>query len=175
MIKINGYMKEQTLHRTFNELLENRPKYFGDAFFRLAEYSNQSGILEICINGFYDEIIRFPFTIKNIKSFYEWLESKLSDIGNSAQEFYLGRENGSNDSYVIGIKPLNEYSSEYHNYYWNDDLSVPLKECCFFYAYNLTKDEIGNDKLSRKRVCGGTDRERDGHAGFRRHKCYGHE
>ena len=140
---INDYMKEQTLHRTFNEFLENMPKHFGDVFFQLSEYSKQSGVLIISINGFFDEKIRFPFTIKNVKAFYEWLESKLSDIGNSAQEFYLGRENGSNDSYVIGIKPLNEYSSEYHNYYWNDDLSVPLKECCFFYAYNLTKNEIG--------------------------------
>ncbi len=143
VIKINGYMKEQTLHRTFNELLENMPKHFGDAFFRLAEYSNQSGVLEICINGFYDEIIRFPFTIKNVKSFYEWLESKLTDIGNSEQEFCLGRQKGSNDIYVIGIKPLNEYSGEYHDCYWSAEQSVPLKECCIFYAYNLTKDEIG--------------------------------
>lgn len=142
-------MKEETIQKEIDKLMNNLPNHLGDIVTDILNYSNQSGILEIYVNGFYNEKLYFDFTRTDIRHIYGWLENLLINITNSPKEFILGKEKNSGDIYNMGIKLLTGNPGYYHEKYWKSDLSIPLEECCIFYTYNSTEDRIGRSMFSR--------------------------
>ena len=142
-------MKEETIQKEIDKLMNNLPNHLGDIITDILNYSKQSGILEINVNGFYNERLYFDFTMTDIKHIFEWLENLLLNKKDSPKEFILGNEKNSGDIYTMGIKLLIGNPGNYHEKYWKSDLSVPLEECCIFYTYNSTEDRIGKSMFSR--------------------------
>lgn len=141
-------MKEQTLQREFNELMKNIPRSLGDIFFDLRDFNNQSGVLDITFNGWHGGMV-FTFTYNDVEGMYKWLEDRLLFSDSTTHELTLGQEQGSGDSYVLGMKKLVGFPGTFHNYDWNDDLCIPMSECCILYTYNESQNKIGRRGLFR--------------------------
>ncbi len=141
-----GKMKEKILQKSFDELLNNLPDHLWNVWFSIKDYSTQSG--KFVLNGFCGKELNFIFSDDDIKKMYKWLEENLSN--NCTQEFFVGKEILSGDEYLVGIKMLADISEDYNHKYWGKGFEMPMKDCCIFYTYNSTKEEIVRTAFCRK-------------------------